>query len=159
MSQHGDFSGLPGFCDRADRDSNGEIIHYGVQCDGCNMSPIKGPRFKCAVCSNFDLCGQCESFRKHNASHPLIKFNQPANRAVPPFPGIHEVMSNYGHGPHKWFGHHWKGRHQNGNGNCNGNGRRGNRCHPGQQHMSQQHQQWWQQQQQQQGVNLNTILQ
>ena len=108
MAQHGDYSGL-------DRDSNGEVIHRGVQCDACNTRPIKGARYKCLKCSNFDLCGQCESFGKHDPNHPMIKFNQSARTSGPaPFDGLHEILKHFGppydhfghgHGPHSWFGH------------------------------------------------------
>merc|ERR1712125_131334 len=33
--------------------------HPQVQCDGCQTNPIKGPRFKCKSCDNYDLCGEC----------------------------------------------------------------------------------------------------
>jgi len=33
--------------------------HPQVQCDGCQTNPIKGPRFKCKTCDNYDLCGEC----------------------------------------------------------------------------------------------------
>merc|ERR1712232_501506 len=33
--------------------------HRQVHCDGCQASPIKGPRFKCKSCDNYDLCGEC----------------------------------------------------------------------------------------------------
>ena len=31
-------------------------VHVNVTCDGCNMAPIVGSRFKCAECPNYDLC-------------------------------------------------------------------------------------------------------
>lgn len=31
-------------------------VFENIVCDGCNTSPIKGIRFMCSVCSNFDLC-------------------------------------------------------------------------------------------------------
>ena len=31
-------------------------VHVNVTCDGCNMSPIVGPRYKCLVRDDFDLC-------------------------------------------------------------------------------------------------------
>lgn len=34
-------------------------IHYGVQCDGCSMCPIRGDRHKCKVCPDYDLCSSC----------------------------------------------------------------------------------------------------
>jgi len=42
----------------------GQWQHRFVGCDGCNASPIKGPRFKCKSIDNFDLCGEC--FAKKN---------------------------------------------------------------------------------------------
>mmetsp|Transcript_100834 Transcript_100834/g.310927 ORF Transcript_100834/g.310927 Transcript_100834/m.310927 type:complete len:485 (+) Transcript_100834:96-1550(+) len=35
------------------------LQHAGVTCDACGMSPLQGPRFKCEVCPNYDLCGNC----------------------------------------------------------------------------------------------------
>lgn len=57
--------------------TDAQTIHKSVICDGCNVGPIVGVRFKCAVCPNFDLCGKCEAagFQNgvHDAAHPLIK--------------------------------------------------------------------------------------
>jgi len=33
-----------------------EILHPNFICDECEMNPIKGVRFMCSVCSNYDLC-------------------------------------------------------------------------------------------------------
>jgi hypothetical protein len=46
-------------------------VHRGVTCDGCNMHPIRGPRFKCTVRSDFDLCASCEAAVPQ--PHPLVK--------------------------------------------------------------------------------------
>ena len=35
-------------------------IHNGIACDGCAMEPIKGERFKCSICPDYDLCGHCK---------------------------------------------------------------------------------------------------
>jgi hypothetical protein len=35
-----------------------ESVHHGVECDGCQMYPIVGARFK-ACGENFDFCGAC----------------------------------------------------------------------------------------------------
>jgi hypothetical protein len=48
-------------------------IHHGVTCDGCNQSPIRGARFKCKICPDFDLCEDCESKDVHPADHPMYK--------------------------------------------------------------------------------------
>eukprot|EP01084_Bolivina_argentea_P225623 381225_1 len=133
MRQHGDYSG--GF------DEDGQVIHYGVQCDECNMMPIKGARFKCIVCSNYDVCGQCESLSKHDNNHPLIKFTLNARNAVPPFMGLHEIMTHFGQGPHHWFGNLWKPR---GRRNCNKSQQSGFQPHhPPHPHHAPPHHAWW----------------
>lgn len=35
------------------------FVHDGVACNGCGMSAIRGPRFTCRSCADFDLCGEC----------------------------------------------------------------------------------------------------
>ena len=40
-------------------------------CDGCGMLPIKGYRFKCTICEDYNLCENCEEKPGHN--HPLLK--------------------------------------------------------------------------------------
>ncbi|CAF1066727.1 unnamed protein product [Adineta steineri] len=49
-------------------------IHQNVTCDGCEMSPIKGDRYKCLFCPNIDFCESCKSTGKpnHNLNHPLL---------------------------------------------------------------------------------------
>lgn len=42
-------------------------VHAGVECDGCGMAPIVGPRYKCAACDNYDLCQGCEAKNSANA--------------------------------------------------------------------------------------------
>ena len=32
------------------------IVHENISCDGCEVTPIKGIRYKCSVCTNFDYC-------------------------------------------------------------------------------------------------------
>jgi len=38
--------------------------HMNVVCDGCEQSPITGPRYKCNIRPDFDLCGRCHA-RRH----------------------------------------------------------------------------------------------
>ncbi|ETO36149.1 hypothetical protein RFI_00914, partial [Reticulomyxa filosa] len=87
-----------------------ETIHKGVQCDQCNVCPIRGTRYKCCVCSDFDLCGNCESFGKHNPSHPLIKMNRSMESLQPresnDLTGVQEWCTNYFHMLSEWFGPH-----------------------------------------------------
>lgn len=35
------------------------LEHSTITCDGCGMFPIRGLRFKCNDCCDFDLCGEC----------------------------------------------------------------------------------------------------
>ncbi|OWK60818.1 E3 ubiquitin-protein ligase HERC2 [Lonchura striata] len=52
-------------------------IHPGVTCDGCQMFPINGPRFKCRNCDDFDFCETCFKTRKHNTRHTFGRINEP----------------------------------------------------------------------------------
>jgi hypothetical protein len=55
-------------------------VHYGVTCDGCAASPIRGLRFKCGTCSNYDLCRNCYRHRAdiHQGDHSFrwVSHNQ-----------------------------------------------------------------------------------
>lgn len=52
-------------------------VHSRVICDGCGMNPIVGPRYKCAVCEDFDYCSKCEEQFSQKHQHPFIKINSP----------------------------------------------------------------------------------
>jgi len=93
-------------------------IHYGVTCDGCGVVPIKGVRFKCLVCPNYDLCAVCEAKNAHPADHTLLKLKE-RKRGCGRFGGRpFQHFPLFGHG----FGH--RGRHGFGfGGHC---GQRGN---------------------------------
>ncbi|KAI2601939.1 EF-hand [Hypoxylon sp. NC1633] len=56
-------------------------MHRGCQCNGCGMVPIRGIRYRCANCADFDLCEVCESQGMHNKTHVFYKVKIPA----PPF--------------------------------------------------------------------------
>ena len=46
-------------------------IHKNYECNICNAFPIKGIRYHCLECIDFDICEKCES--KINHEHPLFK--------------------------------------------------------------------------------------
>jgi len=53
-------------------------VHRGVLCDGCGVTPIRGVRYKCASCPDFDLCEACEAKGVHAATgHMLLKIRVP----------------------------------------------------------------------------------
>jgi len=54
-----------------------ETIHYGIKCNGCGIYPIKGLRFKCTVCPDFNYCYNCEENEDHE--HPFYKIRFPLN--------------------------------------------------------------------------------
>ena len=34
-------------------------VHTGVSCDNCNVFPLRGNRYKCSCCPDYDLCEAC----------------------------------------------------------------------------------------------------
>jgi len=54
------------------------VVHPGVTCDGCEQSNITGPRYKCVVCDDYDLCGRCEGEGRH-PGHNMMKITTPGN--------------------------------------------------------------------------------
>ena len=53
------------------------IVHRSISCNHCGSSPIRGYRFKCANCTDFDLCAACESIDEHNSTHVFVKIRIP----------------------------------------------------------------------------------
>ncbi|KDQ53941.1 hypothetical protein JAAARDRAFT_61029 [Jaapia argillacea MUCL 33604] len=63
-----------------DEDEDGVVTHEGYGCDGCGMTPIKGPRFHCLDSScgdSYDLCEKCVDEEKHPADHKMLRINTP----------------------------------------------------------------------------------
>merc|ERR1712213_292051 len=50
-------------------------VHPGVVCDGCD-GQVKGFRYKCMVCPDYDLCGTCEAKNIH-PGHNMIRIASP----------------------------------------------------------------------------------
>ena len=53
-------------------------VHRGVTCNSCNAMPIKGIRYRCSNCVDFDLCEQCEALQAHPKTHLFYKVRIPA---------------------------------------------------------------------------------
>lgn len=58
-------------------------VHRGCQCNGCGIVPIRGIRYRCANCADFDLCEICESQGLHTKTHIFYKIRIPAPRLGP----------------------------------------------------------------------------
>lgn len=53
-------------------------VHRGCGCDSCGVLPIRGVRYRCANCADFDLCESCESQGLHIKTHIFYKVRVPA---------------------------------------------------------------------------------
>jgi serine/threonine protein kinase len=49
-------------------------IHINTKCNICSIKPIKGLRYKCDSCIEFNLCENCSerSYENHQKNHPLL---------------------------------------------------------------------------------------
>ena len=61
--------------DQANREG---YIHRGVSCNSCGTLPIRGIRYRCANCNDYDLCEECEAMQVHNKTHLFFKVRIPA---------------------------------------------------------------------------------
>lgn len=51
--------------------------HSRITCDGCQMYPLIGNRYKCSVCYDYDLCESCENKIGDSHGHCFIKIRHP----------------------------------------------------------------------------------
>ncbi|XP_041049165.1 sequestosome-1 isoform X1 [Carcharodon carcharias] len=57
------------------QDKGAGPIHPSIICDACN-GPVIGPRYKCSVCPDYDLCGACKGKGFHK-EHEMLLFQTP----------------------------------------------------------------------------------
>ena len=60
----------------------GTTIEHAAFCDYCR-SPIKGIRYRCSMCPNYDLCGGCIDKDPHGSSHIFLRVNSLASANFP----------------------------------------------------------------------------
>lgn len=61
-------------------------VHRKITCDQCGQSPIRGVRYKCVNCADYELCSICEMDQRptdphHSESHILYKIRLPCGYA------------------------------------------------------------------------------
>lgn len=77
----------------ATKDEASLPVHSNICCDICHPDdfvPLRGVRYSCLVCPNFDLCSSCESrqladkssFGSHSYLHPMAKIIHPSSSFV-----------------------------------------------------------------------------
>ncbi|KAF1841755.1 uncharacterized protein K460DRAFT_369759 [Cucurbitaria berberidis CBS 394.84] len=81
-----------------DRARQEGVIHRGITCNGCDEKPIRGVRWHCANCVDFDLCSNCEATNSHYKTHIFYKIRVPAPylglpKQEPLYPGKPHTMS------------------------------------------------------------------
>jgi len=61
--------------------STQKLEHFGIKCVQCGNA-IKGIRYKCAICNNFDYCEQCQLKYLKEHRHRFLVFYNPKMRPV-----------------------------------------------------------------------------
>lgn len=69
-------------------------IHKGITCSICGVNPIKGIRYHCLNCSQFELCETCEEKMGEIHSHALLKIRLPRTRPQNQMHSIDNSISN-----------------------------------------------------------------
>ena len=80
-----------------DRARQEGVIHRGITCNSCDEKPIRGTRWHCANCVDFDLCSTCEATNSHTRTHIFYKIRVPApylsvTKQEPVYPGKPHMM-------------------------------------------------------------------
>eukprot|EP00127_Corallochytrium_limacisporum_P004594 Clim_evm8s169 gene=Clim_evmTU8s169 len=68
------------------------VVHRGITCNLCSASPIRGIRYKCSNCVDFDLCEACEAEapEHHVPTHLFLKIRIP----IPPLANPRSSLLN-----------------------------------------------------------------
>ncbi|XP_035600456.1 sequestosome-1 isoform X2 [Oncorhynchus keta] len=72
------------------------MVHPNVTCDECE-GPVAGTRFKCTVCSNYDLCSPCQAKGLHK-EHVLLPIWHPFNNTFEQSQANMDYLKNIGEG-------------------------------------------------------------
>lgn len=58
------------------------VIHTGVNCESCKEKDIRGARWKCCDCGNYNLCSACYMTDKHDTHHSFERIDSRQSSAV-----------------------------------------------------------------------------
>lgn len=56
------------------------IRHPNIICDCCKKHGLRGMRWKCRVCFDYDLCTQCYMHNKHDLTHAFERYETAHSR-------------------------------------------------------------------------------
>eukprot|EP00178_Gracilaria_changii_P021601 TRINITY_DN640_c0_g1_i1.p1 TRINITY_DN640_c0_g1~~TRINITY_DN640_c0_g1_i1.p1 ORF type:complete len:491 (+),score=64.54 TRINITY_DN640_c0_g1_i1:208-1680(+) len=62
---------------------NCTVIHFSALCDGCRVTGIRGARYKCQKCFDYDLCWDCYRVGRHELTHPFSMIARVGSTPVP----------------------------------------------------------------------------
>ena len=56
-----------------------KMTHFGITCSNCNAYNIKGIRYKCGHCLNYNVCEECEKKldKIHDNDHLFVRIHNP----------------------------------------------------------------------------------
>ncbi|KAI1004422.1 hypothetical protein K3495_g3790 [Podosphaera aphanis] len=66
-----------------DASKRNAYVHKGCACNCCGMVPIRGIRYRCANCADYDLCESCEAQGVHIKTHIFYKIRVPTSATGP----------------------------------------------------------------------------
>ncbi|CAC5375132.1 MIB [Mytilus coruscus] len=58
------------------------VLHNNVACNECNTYPLRGLRWKCLNCDDYDLCTFCYMADAHNLRHIFLRFKRNDSKGV-----------------------------------------------------------------------------
>ena len=64
---------------KANTVEEGSLVIHEFSCNNCKSPQIKGVRYKCFVCEDYDLCSTCEKSKHcfHSNCHVFLKIEYP----------------------------------------------------------------------------------